>query len=86
MKNHYHNYTTQQIQKNKEMISKQLYEWAETFDSEVDENGEKSLENYDFVFDLAERLEKNICDEKDYDDINFHIWQINYNEEKIKIA
>jgi len=43
------------------------------------------FESYNYVFSLAEKLKKNQCSYKDYDDIIFHIDQINYNTKKIKI-
>ena len=77
--------TAELIESNKEQILEELYEWAETFDMEVDEEGEKTLEPYDKVFSLAEKLEMGLCSEQDYETILFHIEQINYNEIKIKL-
>ena len=74
------------ILKKKDLISDHLYEWAETFDSEIDEDGEPSTESYDYVYSLAERLENNQCNEEDYENILFHISQINYNEIIIKFS
>ncbi len=71
------------IKKNKEHILEHLYEWAETFDWELDEDGERTSEPYDFVFGLAEKLEQGTCSEKDYEEIYFHIGQINHDETKI---
>jgi hypothetical protein len=85
MKEYYQNYTKEQILKNQDILVESLYSWAETFDCEIDEDGEKSFDDYNFVFDLAVRLENNTCNDKDFDDINFHIWQINYDEVKIEI-
>jgi hypothetical protein len=73
------------IDSNKKQILPVLYEWAETFDFELDEEGEKTLEPYNQVFDLAVRFEKGECDSKDYQDIFFHIQQINYFEIKIRL-
>lgn len=77
------------IEINKHKILPELYEWAETFCcEEVDEGedkGEPSLESYYFVFDLAKRLEEGKCNIQDYEDILFHIEQINYNETKIAL-
>ena len=39
--------------------------------------------SYQNVVDLALRLEKNKCSSKDFEDILFHIEQINYDEIKI---
>ena len=71
------------IEQNKVIILDNLFEWAETFDWELDEDGERVLDSYDFVFGLAEKLDKNNCSYKDYEDILFHIEQINYLETKI---
>lgn len=67
----------------KDIILPALYEWAYTFASEVDENGKSSSIAYDCVYGLAERLENDNCDEEDYRNILFHIWQINYDEKII---
>ena len=74
------------ILKKKDLISYHLYEWAETFDGEIDEDGEPTTESYDIVYSLAERLENNQCNEEDYENILFHIDQINYDEIKIKFS
>ena len=71
------------IEQNKVIILDNLFEWAETFDWELDEDGERVLDSYDFVFGLAEKLDKNNCSYKDYEDILFHIEQMNYFESKI---
>lgn len=73
------------IETNKEKIIPEFFEWAETFDWQLDEDDEKTMEPYSKIFYLAERLEKNQCDIKDYKDILFHIEQINYNEIKIRL-
>ena len=71
------------IIKNKELIIRELYDWADSFDWELDEDGEDTTETYDYITDLATKLENNICDNKDYESILFHIGQINYNETRI---
>jgi hypothetical protein len=73
------------IESNKEKIIPELFEWAETFDWELDEDGERTNEPYIEVFELAQRLEKGQCDNNDYKNILFHIEQINHNEIKIKL-
>lgn len=73
------------IENNKQKILPELYEWALTFCCEEDDEGEPCLESYYFVFDLAKRLEQGKCTQKDYEDILFHIEQINYNEIKIAL-
>lgn len=75
----------EKIEANKKRILPELYEWAETFDWELDEDGERTLAPYNYVWELAERLDKKICKKKDYEDILFHIEQINYNESRIKL-
>lgn len=74
-----------QIEKQKDNILKELFEWAETFEWELDEDGEKTKESYDLVYSLAKRLENGKCSSEDYKSIQFHIDQINYNEIKIQL-
>lgn len=71
------------IETNKKKIIPELFEWAESYDWELDEDGEKTFEAYDAVFNLAKRLELGKCSRNDYENILFHIEQINYNEIKI---
>jgi hypothetical protein len=71
----------EKILQNKQQIVEELYDWARTFDTEFDENDEPTTSSLDFVWGLAEKLKNNQCSPKDYDDILFHIWQINYNGE-----
>ncbi|MFP5040218.1 hypothetical protein [Parasediminibacterium sp. JCM 36343] len=73
------------IENNIEKIIPELFDWAETFDWELDEDGEKTLEPYYKVFSLAERLENGQCNGDDYKNILFHIEQINYNEIIIRL-
>lgn len=73
------------IELNREQILEELYEWAETFDWQLDEDEEKTMEPYNQVFSLAKRLENRECNNEDYENILFHIGQINYNEVKIKL-
>jgi hypothetical protein len=75
----------EKINNKRNIIASELYEWAETFDNELDEDGEVALESYNFVHDLAKKLEENVCNEDDYINIEFHIEQINYNETKIRL-
>lgn len=75
----------EKINANRKQIISELYEWAKTFDWELDENSERTLEPYNYVFGLAEKLDKDLCTKKDYEDILFHIEQINYNEIKVKL-
>lgn len=72
--------------KNKDKIIQDLFEWAETFIGEVDEDREETTESYNYVFDLFERFDKAKHTEKDLEEILFHIEQINYNEEKIILS
>ncbi len=82
------------LEQKKEQILPYLYEWAETFNPEniiynindIDEEEENEMHNsYEYVLNLAVRLENNQCSDKDFEDILFHIEQINYNEVKIAI-
>ena len=75
----------EKIVKNRKQIVDVLYEWAETFDVEKDEDGEKTTKSYDIVWELAQRLELNKCTENDYENIVFHIYQINYDEIRIRL-
>ena len=45
----------------------------------------KMYQSYNSVKSIAEKLEKNDCNEKDYENIIFHIDQINYNKTIIKL-
>jgi hypothetical protein len=68
------------INDNKELIVKELYNWSETFNCELDEDGEKTDVPYETVYSLAERLENGVCTNEDYINIEFHIFQMNYDE------
>jgi hypothetical protein len=71
----------EKILQNKKHIIQELYDWAQTFDNEIDEDNEPTTIAFGYVWNLAEKLENNQCSPKDYEDILFHIWQINYNSE-----
>lgn len=80
------------IEINKELIIQELYEWAETFNpnnviyNTLLEEVESDLSNsYQFVCNLADKLANQQCTSSDYDDIYFHIEQINYNDVKIQL-
>jgi hypothetical protein len=82
------------INKKKDLIISELYDWSETFNPEniiynannIDEEDEIEMyQSYNFVKKLAEKLEKNNCNEGDYKNIIFHIDQINYNKIIIKL-
>lgn len=82
------------IKLNKEKILPELYDWAETFNPEniiyhknniEEEDEDELIKYYEYVVCLFERLENNQCFSEDFDDILFHIEQINYNEIKITI-
>lgn len=82
------------INNNKDFIISELYEWAETFNPEkmiynpnnIDEEVEIEMyQSYNNVKSLAQKLENTSCSKKDYEDIVFHIDQINYNETIIKL-
>lgn len=76
---------SESIESNKEKIIPELFEWAETFDWELDEDGEKTLEPYTNVLSLVQRLVMGKCTIDDYKNIIFHLEQINYNEIKIQL-
>ncbi|PKP24069.1 MAG: hypothetical protein CVU03_13875 [Bacteroidetes bacterium HGW-Bacteroidetes-2] len=82
------------INNKKDLIISELYQWSETFNPEniiynvnnIDEEDENEMqESYNSVKSLAEKLGKNDCNEKDYENIIFHIDQINYNKTIIKL-
>lgn len=73
------------INTQKDLIVSELFQWAETFENELDEDGEKTLDSYNFVYNLAEKLENNTCKIEDYKYVKFNIDQINYNEVVIKL-
>ncbi len=84
----------EKINLKKDLIISELKEWAETFNPEniiynantIDEEDELEMyQSYDFVKILVEKLENNNCNQEDYENILFHIDQINYNEIKIKL-
>lgn len=75
--------TIEKIELIRDQILSELYEWAETFDWELDEDGERTEEPYFEVFTLAQRFENGHCTEDDYKNILFHIEQINHNDVKI---
>lgn len=79
------------IESNKEQIIQELYEWAETFNPDsviyntLLEEENDLLNSYQYVCNLANRLANQQCTSNDYDDIYFHIQQINYNEVIIQL-
>ncbi len=82
------------LNKNKNKILPLLFDWADTFSPEniiydtntIDEEDEENMiEDYYSVLNLFERFESGNCDSNDYENIFFHISQINYNEIKIDI-
>lgn len=72
------------ILRQREWIVDELHYWARTFDDELDEEGEPSSEAFDFIWNLADKLENDQCDKNDYREILFHIYQINYDSRVIK--
>lgn len=72
------------ILRQKDWIAEELYWWAKTFDNEIDDEGEPCSKAFDFIHSLAEKLENNQCDNNDYSEILFHIYQINYDRRLIK--
>ena len=80
------------INKKKDLVVYELYNWSETFNPEniiynvnsIDEKDDM-FKSYNYVKKLAEKLENNECNKKDYEDIIFQIEQINYNKTIIKL-
>ncbi len=70
----------EKINQKRNLIVNELQYWAETFDIETDEEGEPSDKAFNHITKLARNLKNDICSDKDYEDIIFHIYQINYNE------
>jgi hypothetical protein len=73
------------VEINKAKILTELFEWAETFEWELDADSERTLEPYNEVFSLAKKLELGKCTQEDFKNIIFHIEQINYNYQRIKL-
>lgn len=82
------------INNKKHLIISELYQWSETFNPEnilynvnnIDEEDEIEMyQKYNSVKNLAKKFEKNDCNKEDYDNIVFHINQINYNKTIIKL-
>ncbi len=69
----------------REQIVEELHNWASTFYNELDDECQPTSKGFDEITSLAERLEKNVCSNKDYLNILFHIWQINHDEERERI-
>lgn len=68
------------VYENKAQIVNELYNWADTFDWELDEEDERTNVSLVAIRNLAKRLDKDLCTTEDYLNIEFHIFQINYNE------
>ena len=82
------------INNKKDLIISELHQWSETFKPEniihnvynISEDEEIEMyKSYNSVKSLALKLEQNDCNEKDYENIIFHIDQINYNKTIIKL-
>lgn len=56
----------------RDWIIDSLEDWAETFDSEDEEEEENA---YDYIYALSNRYKNNSCSLKDYEEIIFHLWQ-----------
>ncbi len=85
-------YYIKQIHFYKNIVINELESWAFTFNPEMEKSyyeGTKEYEEnvggYDIVHSLAVRLKRNKCTKEDYENILFHIWQINYSETRIPI-
>lgn len=82
------------INQKKEIIISELNDWAESFNPEnilynknrIEEEEELEMfQTYNSICQLINRFEKNECDEMDYENILFHIEQINYDETVIDL-
>jgi siderophore synthetase component len=60
----------------KEWVIHELKEWALTFIDERDDEGEATSESYDLIMKLVNNFEQNVCSSEDYENILFHLWQI----------
>ena len=71
----------------KKWLVGELLEWRETFrDDDDDEDITESIAHrsgWDVLTDLIEKVKKNECTAKDYEEIIFHLWQISYGQDKI---
>lgn len=71
------------IQEYQSWIVDKLESWATTFDygesydDEVREEGEKA---FDYIHHLISKFETGTCTKDDYENILFHIWQSLYDE------
>lgn len=83
-----------ELNKNKDIILPLLFDWADTFNPENiiynpntinEEDEKKMIEDYFSILNLFERFELGRCDDNDYENILFHISEINFNEIKIDI-
>lgn len=59
----------------KEWVIYELSGWAETFEDDRDKEGEPT-KGTDIIIKLADKLERNTCSKKDYEEILFHLWQL----------
>lgn len=62
----------------KEWVIDELSSWALTFIDEKDSEGEPTSETYDSIMKLVTNFEKTICLSEDYENILFHLWQIEH--------
>jgi hypothetical protein len=69
-------------QQYKSWVIEELENWAETFNNNFPNHLEETIEEdnkaYSSIYSLVEKLTKDECSKKDYENILFHLWQIKY--------
>jgi hypothetical protein len=60
-------------------VANELREWADTFRDEDFEESEDDA--YNDIMDLANRVEHGDCSQDDYENVMFHLWQKNGQDE-----
>lgn len=80
------------VLQNRFKILPELINWVETFNPEeiiynknrIEETEQDEIyKSGEIMLNLVKRLENNECSEKDFEDILFHLEQINFDEPKI---
>lgn len=64
-------------------LIEELSDWARTWEGEDEEQlmgEEKPISGFDTVMGLVDRLESDQLEQKDYDNIVFHLYQIKYED------
>lgn len=62
----------------KDWVIDELSSWALTFIDEKDDEGEATSKSYDLIIKLVNKFEQNSCSSEDYENILFHLWQIEH--------